>query len=134
MKGMDAQEYADRFGLYLRKESDGRVYGYLKIPGKNAYGWYSSDGIYYRVPPSVILPDGLWEKTIIDPRPDASELNEGQPIIVWRDAFNKQRRYFARAENNVVWVYDSGGTKWSSKNSISDYPHWRLPTAEELQA
>jgi hypothetical protein len=134
MKGMDAQEYANRLGLYLRKEPDGTVYGYPKIPVITRHGWDSVDNVYYKVPPSVIFPEGLWETTIIDPRPDASELKEGQPIIVWMKGMAEKCRYFSHLGDRagIVHTYADGATKWSGDGKTTPWCNWRWPTEEEL--
>jgi hypothetical protein len=133
MKGMDAQEYADRFGLYLRKESNGAIYGHSKLPAISRSGWGAIAGVVYKVPPSVIFPDGPWDTTIIDPRSDASELKDGQPIIVWSNGMPEVRRYFSHVRNGIVYAYKDGTTKWTGKGEVSSWLKWRLPTEEELK-
>jgi hypothetical protein len=132
---MTMQEYADAVGLPCRMDADLEWHWYLEKPYLLSDVW-DSDGRGGRIPPTVIAPDGEWDKLIIDPKPKIENLKRDQPIVVWDNSGPKYHKHFSHAENGLAWTYDGGQTSWTCDHKTADtspWANWRLPTEEELK-
>jgi hypothetical protein len=64
------------------------------------------------------------------PKPD---LKIDDPVIVWMNNCEEERRYFAGwSEDGRIICWAAGGTSWSTGSNTTWY-QWRLPTPEELK-